>query len=51
MTKEEYEKICHIIDDNVSHDWSTYISSSIIINTAGIIRIKEQISKLVEGEE
>ena len=50
MTKEEYEKICKIIDENTHADWNQYYSARPIIPPQGIERMKRQIARMVTKE-
>lgn len=48
MTKEEYEKICSVIDKNQTLVHRNLFDSEWIINNRGVAEIKEQIKKLIK---
>ena len=48
MTKEEYEKICRFIDEEVKTDWVSTNYQRHYINLGGVARIKDRIKQLVK---
>lgn len=49
MTKEEYQKICKLIDEQIKTEWITPHYQKQSIDMHGITVLKEEIKKLIKG--
>ena len=51
MTKKEYEQVVKIIEDNMTVSHDNPLSPRIVLTQNGFHNVKEQIKKLIKGED
>ena len=51
MTKEEYEKICDILDEEIETVWVSMFYQRRSINLGGVARIKDKLKEMITEDK